>query len=240
MNAGTLDSTTTLADLVTAHPELARELERRGLDYCCGGASTLADACARAGLDTPTVAAELAGAATEPSTPAWSTMDAVELVDHLVETHHRYLWDALPRLTSLADKIVSVHGARHPELVEMAATVHELRDDLEPHLRREEAVLFPMVRELAVGRTTHTVHRHTLADPISVMLREHDSVGDLLARLRTLTDGYRPPADACASYTACFAGLAELEADTHQHVHKENNRLFPMVLVLDDHPAVGS
>ncbi len=156
-------------------------------------------------------------------------MSADELVAHLESTHHRYLWDEMPRVTALIDKIVSVHGGRHPELSAIAACFAEVCADLEPHMLKEEHVLFPMIRELAASSGMPSFHCGTLRNPIAVMVAEHDGVGDLLARLRVLTNDYTPPADGCASYAACFAALAELEADTHLHIHKENNVLFPAV-----------
>lgn len=225
----TIAPDTTLAQIVDRHPELARELERRGLDYCCGGARTLAESVA-ADEDPLAVAEALdAIAAAEPVAAAWTSMSATELVDHLEAVHHRYLWDELPRISALVDKIVAVHGERHPELAEIAARYRELRADLEPHLVKEERVLFPMIRELEASATAPSFHCGSLRNPISVMLREHDDAGELLAELRRLTDGYRPPADGCATYAACFAALAELESDTHLHIHQENNVLFPMV-----------
>jgi len=231
----TIDTSMTLGALVTAHPELAGELEKRGLDYCCGGQRTLAEACAALGLDALATASALGDARMSPGEEplSWPSMDAVELVEHLLTTHHRYLWDELPRLSALVAKIVSVHGGRHPELAAVATCYEEIRADLEPHLIKEEKVLFPMIAELAAAPTSPTFHCGTLRNPISVMMREHDAVGDLLARLRTLTDGYRVPDDGCASYEACFGGFARLESDTHLHIHKENNLLFPMVVRME-------
>ena len=229
----TIDVTTTLAEVVDACPQLARELERRGLDYCCGGRRTLGEACDLVGLDPEATVAELSAAGATPGSAVWTTMTADVLVDHIEATHHRYLWDELPRVTALLDKVVTVHGARHPELVEVASCFAHVRADLEPHMMKEERVLFPMVRELATSTGMPSFHCGSLRNPISVMLREHDAVGELLARLRGLTDGYTAPADGCASYVACFAAMAELEADTHLHVHKENNVLFPMVVQLE-------
>ena len=120
-------------------------------------------------------------------------------------------------------KIVSAHGERHPELSAIAACYEELRADMQPHLLKEEQILFPMIRELAVAQSAPSFHCGTLQNPISIMRREHDAVGKLLAQLRQLTDGFQVPADGCPSYKACFAGLAELEEDTHLHIHKENN-----------------
>jgi regulator of cell morphogenesis and NO signaling len=228
-----LDVSTTLAEAVDAFPKLAREFERRGLDYCCRGQRTLGDACARIGLDPAATVAELSQAGSPAVAAEWTTMSAVVLVNHIEATHHRYLWDELPRVTSLVDKIVSVHGARHPELVEIASCFSRLRADLEPHMVKEERVLFPMIRELTTSPGVPAFHCGSLRNPISVMLGEHDAVGDLLVQMRRLTGDYIPPADGCASYVACFAAMARLEADTHLHIHKENNVLFPMVVRLE-------
>ena len=227
-----IDSSITLADLVTQRPALARELERRSLDYCCGGQRTLAEACANQGLDADETVAALS---TVPGgdIASWATFGPVELVDHLEATHHAYLHEEFPRLTALADKVAQVHGGWHPELLEVQRLYAELRDDLEPHLAKEERVLFPMIRELAAADTAPTFHCGTLRNPISAMVREHDRAGELLEQLRSVTEGYVLPDDACASYTALYRGLEELEVDTHLHVHKENNLLFPAVITLE-------
>lgn len=225
-----LDVTTTLAEVVDTWPELARELERRGLDYCCGGQRTLGDACVASGLDPARTVAELASVAPTSSVPAaWASMSADALVDHLESVHHRYLWDELPRITALVEKIVAVHGSRHPELAGISSTFAAIRADLEPHLVKEERVLFPLIREAVAPSPRSEAPVGSLRAPISVMLREHDEVGELLASLRRSTDGYRVPADGCATYTACFAAMEQLEVDTHLHIHKENNVLFPLV-----------
>lgn len=231
----TIATDVTLAALVDEHPAVAHELERLGLDYCCGGRRSLGDACAGAGLDAHEVVALLRDAdAAAPDRPApWVGLGPAELVDHLEAVHHRPLDAELPRLAALSEKVRDVHGDRHPELVDVDATLTELRADLEPHLRKEEVVLFPMIRELATADVAPSFHCGTLRNPISVMLVEHDRAGELLHRMRTLTGGYAPPDDACASYRALYEGLADLEADTHLHVHKENNVLFPMVLELE-------
>ena len=225
-----IDASTTLGDVITSHPALTGELERRGLDYCCGGDRTLAAACTERGLDVAATLDELraAAAATVGEAPDWASMGVAELVDHLEATHHRFLWDEVPRLSSLLDRIVAVHGERHPELFEVARRFDELRVDLEPHLAEEERVVFPWIRQLATG-TAPLLPSGSSGHPLARLLAEHDRIGELFVDLRRLTDAYRPPPDGCASYRACYAGLAELEADTHLHVHKENNLLFPAV-----------
>lgn len=215
----TVDASMRLGDLVTAHPELAREFERRGFDYCCGGRQTLADACQRAELDPEHVMRQLRAALLSSPPEDWTTMDAGQLVDHIETTHHRFLWDELPRVSALLDRLVVAHFERHPELDDIVRCFAEIRADLEPHLLREEEMLFPLVRSMGAAR-----------DSLGTMLAEHDRIGELLTGLRFLTADYTVPADTCATYAAAMAALAGLEADTHLHIHKENNVLFPMLV----------
>ncbi len=143
-----IDPSMTLGDIVTLRPSLAADLERRGLDYCCHGGRTLAEAARDAGLDGQTVAAELSTLHGDDQVAEWATLGPAELVDHIEAVHHQYLWAELPRISALVDKIVTVHGERHPELAEVQRLYNELRADLEPHLVREEQQLFPMIRQL--------------------------------------------------------------------------------------------
>lgn len=235
-----LDMDLPLGEVVNLLPGSARVLESFGLDYCCGGRRPLSEACASKGLAVEEVRSALRRLGSEP--PAeWTTMGPAELVDHLEATHHRYLHSELPRLEALAEKVASVHGSRHPELLEVLADVKDLREDLDPHLLKEERILFPMIRDLVASGGAADgpgFHCGSLRNPISVMLAEHDATADLLERLLEHSGGYEVPSDACASYQALYEGLAELEADTHLHVHKENNLLFPAVVALEDrlHP----
>ena len=228
----TVTADRTLAEVVTSDPAATRVFEAYALDYCCGGRRRIDEACATAGVDLDAVLEALGDLGPAPEVD-WASMGPAQLVDHLEATHHAYLHAELPRLTALVDKVVGAHGARHAELLEVAATYAELRAELEPHLAKEEQVLFPMIRELVASEDVPAFHCGTLQNPISVMLVEHDRAGDLLGTLRSLTDGYRAPADGCASYRALYDGLAELEADVHLHVHKENNLLFPAVVALE-------
>jgi regulator of cell morphogenesis and NO signaling len=232
----TLDST--LADVVTNHPTTARTLESFGLDYCCGGQRTLAEACRARGLDPEATARELAGA-TVAGPSAWAHLGPAALVDHIEAVHHAYLHAELPRLAELAAKVAAVHGERHPELRQVQATYGELRAGMDPHLKKEELILFPMIKALAAadGEAAPPSHCGSVASPIAVMMSEHDRDGELLAELRRLTSDYRTPDDGCASYHALYDGLAQLEADTHLHIHKENNVLFPAAIALIEQDA---
>lgn len=233
--AAGIDPSMTLGEIVTLRPSLAVELERRGLDYCCHGGRSLADAAREAGLDAQVVADELSATHADEPAAEWASLGLTELVDHVVAVHHQYLWAELPRVTALVDKIVTVHGERHPELAEVQRLYDELRADLEPHLLQEEQELFPLIRRLAAaGDRTGSAE---IAAQIDALAGEHETVGALLDELNRVTSGYTTPADGCATYAACYRALADIEADTHLHVHKENNVLFPAARA---EPAVSS
>jgi regulator of cell morphogenesis and NO signaling len=219
----------TLAEIVTENPGAARVLDGFGLDYCCHGHRTLAVACAEAGIASAVVTAKLADLEGEVDI-GWTTLAAPALAEHIVETHHRYLHEELPLLDALAAKVRAAHGERHPELAEVHRLVAALRADLEPHLLKEERVLLPAIRDLARGRARFPFG--SIANPIRMMLAEHDRAGRLLAALRATTAGYSVPADGCTSFRSLYDRLAALEEDTHLHIHKENHVLFPDALRL--------
>ena len=226
---------TTLGEVVATRPLLARLFERLGLDYCCGGKQTLAAACARRGLDVTTTIALLdsAGAALAagPAEVDAAAMGLAELADHIETTHHTYLKAELPRLVEMAGHIAGKHGWRDARLPELAATVRTLAAEMTDHMRKEEVILFPLVRQIETG-AADGFPGGSIANPIRQMESEHESAGRLTARLRELTDGFTPNADACNTHRALLAGLAEFESDLHRHVHKENNVLFPRALKL--------
>jgi regulator of cell morphogenesis and NO signaling len=216
----------TLGDIVAANPAAAPVLDRLGLDYCCHGERSLAEACAGAGLDTAVVTAMLDALPVE-GDHSWNGMEPAALVDHIVATHHRYLEAELPLLDALAAKVRAVHGERHPELAEVESLVEALRAALEPHLRVEEEFLFPAVHGWSTGPDDGSLG--SVTDLVQAMETEHGQTGDLLAALRRATSAYEVPADACASYRSLFERLEALELDTHLHVLKENHALLPAI-----------
>jgi len=228
----TITPETRLADIIVERPVLASTMERLGLDYCCGGQRSISEAAAEAGLD-PHTTVEILKAIPEESADTlddWTSLSLTEMVDRLEVTHHAFLKEALPRLTELSTKVAGVHGDNHPELIEVDQLAKAIRTDLEPHMMKEERVLFPMVRQLDSANGPLEFHCGTLRNPISMMMMEHDRVGELLGQIRAATSAYSLPDDACASYRALYEGLAELESDTHMHVHRENNIVFPAVV----------
>lgn len=220
-----------LGDLVTDDPRRSRVLEELGLDYCCAGQRTLAQACAEAGVDAADVAARLDLPDAAPP-PSWQGYDIADLARHILEVHHAYLWDEMPRLGDLVELVARVHGQNHPELAAVGTDYFALITDLTSHLTKEEQILFPAIIALGTPGAA-PAFPGSLRGPITQMLREHDTAGELLRRIRATTNDFAVPDDACASYTAMLDRLARMEADLHEHIHKENNVLFPRVLDLE-------
>ena len=224
-----IDPEATVSSLVVEQPGRARVFERFEIDYCCGGKVPLRTACEQRELDVEVVVAALA----EPGDVEtdWTARPLEELCDHIVDHHHGYLREELPPLRALVEKVDRAHGDRHPELHEVATTFAGLAQELEQHMVKEEQVLFPACVALEQGVDPHLPF--PVDAPISAMVDEHEEVAAGLSRLRALTAGYAPPADACNSYRAMLDRLETLERDTHMHVHEENNILFPRAAALE-------
>ena len=212
-----------VGDLVVERPSRSRVLAKLGIDFCCGGKKSLAQACREKSLDVAEVVAMLEELPAE-APSALETASLTAICDHLESTHHAFLKEELPRLEEMLEKVVRVHGAKFPFVVELLAVYVPFAEELLLHLHKEEKILFPAIRRLDRGACLD------VAAPISVMEREHDDAGEVLRRLRSLASDYEPPEGACNTFRALLGGLADLEADTHEHVHKENNILFPRVL----------
>ena len=231
----TFDPILTIGDMVTQRPHLSRVFEKFGIDYCCGGGKTLPEACADREIDPDTVWQALeATQSTSVSEADYSTMSMTELADHIETIHHVYLRQELPRLERMAQKVAKVHGQNHPETRELVHVFVGLRMELEKHMIKEEQVLFPAIRQMEGEEQAVHFPFGTLANPIRMMEQEHDNAGNALGRIRELTRDFLPPDDACNTYRALFDGLRELELDMHQHIHKENNVLFPRAMEMED------
>jgi regulator of cell morphogenesis and NO signaling len=227
---------------VAEQPARSRVFEGFGIDYCCGGKRTLADACVAKGLDLRKVTEALNAldVVSEPIAVDWTKTTMTTLADHIERTHHQYLREALPRLSMLTQKVANAHGAKDGRLIELREVFTPFRKELEEHMWKEEAVLFPLMRKMDRASSFPPFHVRTIESPIRVMVAEHDDSGAALATMRELTDGYRAPEDACGTYRAMLDALAELERDMHQHVHLENNVLFPMAVSRESSPLVAT
>jgi regulator of cell morphogenesis and NO signaling len=220
-------------DFTKEDMRLAKVLEALGIDTCCGGNKSLTEACGEKGLDPEVVLKELvpveepAGSVEEEKD--WSDADLTDLVTHIEETHHVYLKKALPKLSSLIEKVVEAHGKRHPELSFLKKVFALLRADLEPHMMKEERVLFPMIRQIESGAGLEEFHCGTQG-PINVMRMEHQRAETLQEKLRKITNNFTAPEDGCKTYGLMMEALESLDADLNVHIYKENEVLFPRVL----------
>lgn len=221
---------TTVADIAAAVPSSVRVFQRYGIDFCCGGKTPLAVACQERGLPLADLVSAIDVSSVEQSDDTdWNTERLHLLIDHIIGTYHVPLHDELPRLEAMAAKVARVHGHRASHLAGLEATLLKLSNELVVHMRKEEHILFPAIRNMEEGRANPGIR---IDAPIAVMEHEHDHAGALLAKLRTMTDGYVAPEWACATLRALYHGLSELEAEMHAHVHLENNILFPRALAL--------
>ncbi len=232
----TIDTEATVGQIVRENPSRARVFENHKIDYCCGGKIPLADACRRRDVDPQVIVQQLRqcdAARHEENTVDANAMTLTELADHIEQTHHAYLRKELPRLDVMTVKVARVHGDKEPRLRQVREAFVALKAELEPHMMKEERILFPMVRQLEASLAQSEFHCGSVANPIHQMEHEHDQAGEALAILREATDDFVPPEWACNTYRAMLDALAQLEADLHQHIHKENNVLFPKTLDLE-------
>jgi len=230
----------TVRELALESSSATRVFEKLGIDYCCGGNKSLEEACLAANLTLDNVQRELDSAKQEfrpNGSRDWQREPLSELIAHINGTHHRYVREEIARLTPLMDKVCGKHGPHHPELLHIQAIFHGLAQELTSHMMKEEMVLFPYVSRMeeAVieGEPVLPAPFGTVANPVAMMEHEHDAAGDALRAMRSATNGYVVPEGACASYQTLYRGLEEFETDLHQHIHLENNILFPRALAME-------
>jgi regulator of cell morphogenesis and NO signaling len=224
---------TLVTDIVTRYPATIPALERLGIDYCCGGRIPLADACEARSIEPGKLIGELVALTATDDAPAstWQTARLGALIDHIVVDYHEPMRRDIELLDRLLGKVASRHGERFPELLPALATTYEqLRDELLTHARDEETVCFPHIHDLEAGERSDVLDVRSMLPQLT---REHLKAGFLLKDLRTLTNGYTPPAGVCPTFQALFAGLEGFERALHRHVHLENNVLFPRAAALE-------
>lgn len=222
-------------------PGATRVFEQLGIDYCCGGNQPLDIACAQKGVDLNALLrtlTELESAQhAAPTNADYRSIPLERLIAHIVNTHHAFTRSEIDRLDALFEKVVARHGENHPELIPMQRIFRELAADLLPHLLKEEQVLFPYVLDLERATTTNQPHPTpffgTIRNPVRMMSNEHENAGALLESLRKTANQYATPDGACTSYQALLDGLQDLERDLHEHIHLENNILFPRAIAIE-------
>ena len=223
---------TTIGEIVRAVPAYARIFDSLGIDYCCGGKIALAQACGQRGLDLSTVIAMFSAidGVADASLPDVDLMSLSGLCDHIRTTHHAYLREELPRLDFMAKKVAAVHGEHEPRLLEIRDLFEAFYAMVASHTRQEDENIFPEISKLDAASGEGSKAELALKPLLDGLEEEHERTGAALLRFQELTDRYAPPEWACNTFRAFYDGLARLEADTHQHVHKENNVLFPKAL----------
>ncbi|HLK31730.1 MAG TPA: iron-sulfur cluster repair di-iron protein [Terriglobales bacterium] len=235
-----VDLEKTVRDLAVENPAATRVFEKFGIDYCCGGGKSLREACKAANIAPDALLASLQSANQNKTCNGkkdWSSESLADLIEHIVENHHAYTREEIERLEPLLAKVCSVHGQRHPELLRIRELFAGLAQELTMHMMKEEQVLFPYV-----SRMEESVLEQqpilppmfgTVQNPVQMMIHEHDAAGQALHEMRELSASYTPPQDACVSFQTLYRTLDEFERDLHQHIHLENNILFPRAVEME-------
>lgn len=236
----TLTITKTVRDYAIETPQTIPVFEKLGIDFCCGGNRPLDEACAAANLNINDVLKALEAAVAEPVRPSDRELRAgslAELISHIQTTHHVYVRAQIPEIGRLVEKVYGKHGANHPELGTVRNVFQGLGEELMAHLMKEENILFPYIERMeeavVAGDPILPPPFGTVANPVRMMEHEHDDAGIALKSLRETSRGYTPPADACVSFQALYTALENFEKDLHQHIHLENNVLFPRALEME-------
>jgi len=241
MKTMTVTTEKTVREWALENPSATRVFEKLGIDYCCGGNRSLGEACRTANvkIDQVLESLETAGQAALASREErdWQSEPIAALIAHIQQTHHSYTRQEITRLGPLFDKVCSVHGKNHPELLQIRDTFQALAQELSAHLMKEEMVLFPYIcRMEAAAAENQPLARApfgSLQNPVSMMEHEHDSAGNALRAMKQASDGYTAPPNACVSYQTLYKALAKFEADLHRHIHLENNILFPRAVAME-------
>lgn len=236
-----INSETTVREIAVQIPQSTRLFERLNIDYCCGGNRPLIEACESVGVELGNVIEVLSAlgqqAATQSDTVDFQKLSLAELITHILETHHVFTRSEMERIKTLVEKVIAAHGSNHPELLKLGDLFERLCADLKPHMFKEEQVLFPYIVKMeqadAQRQPIPFAPFGTVRNPVRMMTMEHDAAGEILRELRLLTANYRVPSDGCISYQTLYQALEDFEKDLHQHIHLENNILFPKAVELE-------
>ena len=235
---GVLGKESKLGDIVASDIRSAAVFDAHDIDYCCGGTVTLGQVCGQKGLDSAALIGEIEAATKAPLSrnENYAAWEPGFLADYIVNVHHSWLRENDERIVAYTAKIASVHGGRHPELLEIAPLFATIAKDMTVHLREEEETFFPAIKRaaaaVAAGGPVVAADRAALDKALEGLFRDHEEIGDATHRIRALSKSYALPADACSSYTVAYGKLAEFEEELHKHVHLENNVLFPKARAL--------
>ena len=222
----------TVGEIVANDFRTSSVFKKAGIDFCCGGKQSFSDACTENGINAAEMESEILKLTEEPMNEFmnFKNWDPVFLSQYIVNTHHKFVLKNLPELVFYTQKIASVHGENHPELIEVADLFVKINAELLKHLKNEEEVLFPAIKE--VVNTNSATAKKTIVSEITRMADEHEFAGGAMDEINRITKGYNVPADGCNTYRVAFNMLEKFEDDLHTHVHLENNILYPKALEL--------
>jgi len=230
---------TKVKDIALSNSEAKKVLEEAGLDYCCGGGKSLHEACLAADVSSAEILNRLRESSKDSSAEDqhWMAAPLCDLTRYIRVTHHHYVREAIRSTEPLLGKVIARHGDNHAELGDLRRLFTEVGREMIMHMQKEEQILFPYIDALENAANTHGSIEppffQTIKNPIHMMMKEHDTAGELIKHIRSLTSDYAAPTDACTSFKALYEALKEFEADLHQHVHLENNILFPRAVKLE-------
>jgi regulator of cell morphogenesis and NO signaling len=231
------DEGPTIGELAASDIRKAEVFKKYGLDFCCGGKKSLQQACEENNLDKNLIEKELLQASQNEAKTAFdfNKWELDFLADYIYNQHHRYWYDEEPVISELVDKVANHHGENHAELLKVKDMYTTLRQELNAHFMKEEKVLFPHIKQLVKAKQTNTQPDTIIEDinePLHMMEADHEAAGELLEEIRKTTNDYALPSDACNSFGLMYHKLKSLEEDLHQHIHLENNILFPKAALL--------
>ncbi len=220
----------TIAEIVSEDIKTASVFKKYQLDFCCGGGKTIDKACENKQIDTTSLYRDLELVLQEPIEKNTNYKDwkLDFLIDYIVNVHHSYVTENIPVIYEFAQKVANVHGDHNPETIEIANLFTELANELTSHMQKEEKVLFPAIKEMLTNQKNE-FHFGSIENPVRMMEHEHDSAGDIVKKIQELSVNYTTPEYACNTYKALYFKLDEFANDLFQHIHLENNILFPKV-----------
>jgi regulator of cell morphogenesis and NO signaling len=235
----TINTAKTVRELAIEVPGATRLFEKLGIDYCCGGHSALETACDSAGIQVNEVVRilEEANQSSEPALADWQHETLAGLASYIVSKHHVFTREEMDRLEPLLAKVASVYGQSNPELIGIAKLFQELKRELLPHMLKEEQILFPYIAQLESSVKKGTAKPFaffgTVQNPVNMMMTEHETAGELLRGIRDLSSNFTVPPNACVSFQTLYQALQGFESDLHEHIHLENNLLFPRAVEIE-------